>query len=194
MHKLLPFPLCLVLLLGCPAPGPDDSPPAAAAERVYGDLVTSTPPDTLFPVYDDAEALGYRNQNGDTIVPFGRYIDSFSDTITTFGIVLRAEAGPRLAAINTRGEEIYDVYWYDNGPDYPAEGLFRILRNDQVGYADTTGRIVIEPQFACASPFEDGRARVTFDCREVRDHPDDEHTRMESDSWFYIDRRGQRVE
>jgi hypothetical protein len=187
----------LLLLLGAscqtaPATA-TESAPDTPPQQAYGELVTASPPDTLFR-FDDADGMpGYRNQRGDTIVPAGRYLQAYADTITTFGVVLQADAGPRLAALNTRGEEMYEVYWFDNGPDYIEEGRFRILRNGLIGYADATGRIVIEPQYACASPFQDGRARVTFDCQEVSDHPDDEHTRMESEEWFEIDTTGQRV-
>jgi hypothetical protein len=30
----------------------------------------------------------------------------------------------------------YDVFIYDNGPDYEADGLIRVVKNGKIGYAD----------------------------------------------------------
>ena len=73
---------------------------------------------------------------------------------------------------------------FDNGPDYLEDGLFRIIQNGKIGYADKNGVIVIEPKFECADQFENGIARVALDCTLVKDESDPEHSRMESDSWF----------
>ncbi len=31
---------------------------------------------------------------------------------------------------------LYDVFIYDNGPDAPADGLYRIVKDGKIGYAD----------------------------------------------------------
>lgn len=186
--------LSLLALLACgnrqatPPPPPATTPPATT----YAEPADTPSGDTLFSAYNDAEEIGYRNQHGDTIVPFGRYRYGFADTITTYGVVTTTSSSSDspLVAIDTRGRVLYEVYFFDNGPDYVAEGLFRIRRNGLIGYADTSGRIVIPPQFACADPFDAGRARVAFDCQPVRDDPDEEHSIVESDSWFFIDKSG----
>lgn len=83
---------------------------------------------------------------------------------------------------------LYEVFSYDNGPDYPAEGLIRVVKNGKIGYADAeTYVIVIEPQFDCAFPFENGKAKVSNQCRTVRDG---EHSVWESDAWQYVDKQG----
>ncbi len=135
---------------------------------------------------------GYVNQKGDTILPVGKYSHCFSDTIRTFGIVVEeGNSASDLIGIDQAGNRLYEIYWFDNGPDYVEEGLFRILRNGKIGFADTTGRVVIEPQFACATSFAQGKAKVTFECELVSD-PGDDHKRMESDSWFFVDRGGRK--
>ena len=54
------------------------------------------------------------------------------------------------------------VFKYDNGPDYPCEGYFRIVdKNGLVGFADTLGNIIITPKYKFAYPFSDGKAKVT---------------------------------
>lgn len=157
------------------------------------DIQETAAPEMLIKVsLGEGDSFCYVNAAGDTIVAPGRYTFAFSDTITTFGFVMEATEGEQKPmAINTRGEELFEMYWYDNGPDYPADGLFRILKNEKIGYADMAGNIVIEPQFACANPFSEGKAQVTFDCELV---PDGEYQRMESDSWFYIDKTGKKLE
>lgn len=148
--------------------------------------------DTLFRIpgndYEPGEDFGYINQEGDTIIPFGQFTQSFTDTIVTYGIVMEKSGGNDvLIGINQKGQRLYEVYWFDNGPDYIEEGMFRIIRNGKIGFADTTGKIVIEPQFECAYPFSNGQARVTFECELEKDL---DHSVMKSDNWFYIDKKG----
>jgi hypothetical protein len=165
-------------------------------DREYFEITESSPLDTLFRVsnneYETGEVFGYINQKGDTVIPSGRFIHSFSDTIVNYGIVIE-KVGDRhdLIGINQKGQRLYEVFWFDNGPDMVSEGMFRILQNEKIGYADTTGKIIIKPQFACATPFSNGQAQVAFDCEQLTDT--DEHTRMESDNWFYIDKKGNRI-
>jgi len=83
---------------------------------------------------------------------------------------------------------LYEVFIYDNGPDYEAEGLIRVVKNGKIGYADAkTYAIVIEPQFDCAFPFEGGKAKVSNQCQTVKDG---EHNVWESDAWQYVDKAG----
>jgi hypothetical protein len=83
---------------------------------------------------------------------------------------------------------LYEVFIFDNGPDYEAEGLIRVVKNGKIGYADAkTYAIVIEPQFDCAFPFEGGKAKVSNQCRTVKDG---EHSIWESEAWQYVDKQG----
>jgi WG containing repeat len=83
---------------------------------------------------------------------------------------------------------LYDVFIYDNGPDYPAEGLIRVVKNGKIGYADaTTFALVIPPQYDCAFPFENGKAKVSNNCKTIKDG---EHSVWESDAWQYVDKKG----
>lgn len=83
----------------------------------------------------------------------------------------------------------YDVFIYDNGPDYPSEGLIRVVQNGKIGYADaTTYTLVIAPQFDCAYPFENGKAKVSKACQTVKDG---EHSIWKSDHWQFVDKKGQ---
>ena len=83
---------------------------------------------------------------------------------------------------------LYEVFPFDNGPDYPAEGLIRVVKNGKIGFADAnTYAIVIEPQFDCAFPFEDGKAKVSNQCKTVKIG---EYNSWESEQWKYIDNKG----
>lgn len=149
--------------------------------------------DTLYLVEQEATGLqAYINSAGDTIIPAGTYEMCFTDVFVDYAIVMtNGDRGWRAVAIDRSGAEIFEVYWYDNGPDFIEEGLFRIIIDGHIGYANEAFEIVIEPRYACAEPFMEGKARVTFDC--VRS-AEGEFIREISDSWFYINREGERVE
>lgn len=90
--------------------------------------------------------------------------------------------------MDSKKTPLYEVFPYDNGPDYPSEGLIRVLKNGKIGYADAqTYAIVIEPQFDCAFPFEGGKAKVSNQCQTLKDG---EHSTWSSNAWQYVDRRG----
>ena len=132
---------------------------------------------------------GYRNLKGDIIIPSGKYLVCFTDTFRTFAIVTYPHKG--FVAIDRRENILYEVFPFDNGPDYSSGGLFRILVNNRIGYADSsTGKIVIKPQFECAWPFENGVAKVSMDCKTLADG---EHSIWASNSWYYIDKTGRKV-
>lgn len=183
--------LSALFLFGCQSPTQPTEP-----EQTYVDLTPSTDTSYLIRIsegesYEPGTPCGYVNQQGDTVIPLGKYRICWTDTIRTFGIVTDDRQGdPKLLAIDRKEQILYEVYFYDNGPDWPEDGLFRILRNGKIGYADEDGFIRIPPQFACAFPFSNGVAKVSLHCELI---PDGEHTRMESDRWFFIDTEGKVV-
>jgi hypothetical protein len=181
---------CFLLILAC-----SNGKSPSQGEYAYFDIEDFNPMDTLIRVAAKQYELGapfcYVNQKGDTIIPYGRFSQSFSDTIVTYGIVVE-KTGDQfdLIGINQKGQKLYNVQWFDNGPDYLEEGLFRILRNGKTGFADSTGKVVIEPQFDCAFPFSKGMAKVAYDCESEKDL---DHITMKSDHWLYIDKTGEKI-
>ena len=133
---------------------------------------------------------GYLNSKGDTIIPIGKYDYCYTDTIRDFGMVLEPGTG-KILCIDAKGTELYEVFKYDNGPDYLESGLFRIVKNGKIGYADQSGKIIIEPTFDCAYPFDGDFARVSDDCETIKDG---EHSVWESENWYQITKNGNRVE
>lgn len=148
--------------------------------------------DTLYVFYNEEDLPGYQYSNGDVAVEPGTYEMIFTEKFHDFAIVMtRDTTSWRLIGINRNMEELFMVYWYDNGPDYVVEDRFRIIQDGRIGYANEKGEIIITPQFACADPFEEGLARVTFECTQTREG---EFTIDHSDFWFYIDLYGNQVE
>lgn len=93
--------------------------------------------------------------------------------------------------VNSRKQVLYDVFVFDNGPDYPSGGLIRVVKNGKIGYVNArTYVLVIEPQFDCAYPFKYGRGMVSNNCQTVKDG---EYSRWESKEWQYVDKKGKFV-
>ncbi|MCY7361020.1 MAG: WG repeat-containing protein, partial [Ignavibacteria bacterium] len=127
------------------------------------------------------DEYGYKNLKGDTMISLGKYDYCFTDTFRTFAIVLSQN---RFIVIDREENTLYEVFPFDNGPDYSSEGLFRIIINYKIGYADSsTGNIIISPQYDCAYSFENGTAEVSNDCKQL---PDGEHKIWVSNNWYYI--------
>jgi len=135
----------------------------------------------------NSEAQGYSNTSGQVVIPAGKYAQCFSDTFKTFAMVQLLNG--TFAVIDRQENIAYEIFQYDNGPDYPEEGLFRIIVQGKIGYADDkTLAIVIQPQFDCAFPFKNSLAKVSTNCTKKTEG---EHITWLSDQWTYIDKKGQ---
>ncbi|MCC6725901.1 MAG: WG repeat-containing protein [Saprospiraceae bacterium] len=132
---------------------------------------------------------GYKDSKGAVVIPSGKYDLIFTDTFRNYAIVTVPDLG--FVGIDRNEKILYQVFQYDNGPDTPSAGLFRVIKDGKIGYADfKTGAIVIPIQYPCAWPFEGGKAKVAVDCKDI---DDGEHSRWESEHWFYIDKTGKKL-
>lgn len=150
---------------------------------------------TTEPCLEAGVPVCYLNVRGDTVIPYGRYRFCQTDTIRNIGFAYEDKPGARIVCLDKNGKQLFYVFSYDNGPDYAEEGLFRILNEEgMMGFADTLGEVVIQPQYKFAFPFKDGKARVTLsgEYRKIPDS-DGEHECWGSGEWFYIDRRNTRL-
>ena len=138
-------------------------------------------------VVEQNELYGYVNDKGDTIIRC-IYPMAFTDTITHIGFV--SDSNGVIKCFNNEGKFLFNVFQFDNGPDYPVEGLFRIVgENNLIGFADTLGNIVITPQYQFARPFKDGKAQVTNSGKMMKDSSNvDAHEYWQSDNWQVITR------
>jgi hypothetical protein len=127
-----------------------------------------TPRKPLHRIEDKTTGMyGYANAKGDTIIPLGKYDMCFTERFDQFAIVLLKGKG--LVGIDRNENVLFNVYIMDNGPDYPSDGLFRIVQNGKVGYANLKGQIVIAPKYDCAYPFKKGKAEVGTGCQTKAD-------------------------
>jgi hypothetical protein len=132
---------------------------------------------------------GYLNSKGDTIIPIGKYYYCYTDTIRDFGMVIENGTG-KILGIDQNNTELFEVFKSDNGPDYVSDGLFRIIKNEKIGYADENGIVVIKPKYKCASSFVLGKAQVTDSCSV---NLSSGKTMFLSNAWYDIDKNGERV-
>lgn len=144
------------------------------------------------------QSVAYVDLNGDTIIPFGKYAYLGSDTLLHVANVLEYSGDSshgkwRWLAIDRNQHELYEVVSYDIAPDPVKEGLVRAKRNGKMGFANRYGQIVIPCKYEYVQWFENGVAVVTHEARIAKDKYDD-HAHAESDHWFYIDKKGRRVE
>lgn len=131
---------------------------------------------------------GYVNSKGAVVIPFGKYLMCFTDTFKSFAIVEKPKSG---FVVIDRNENVkYNIFPFDNGPDYIEDGLFRIIKNGKIGYAGSDFSIKIKPQYGCAFPFENGVAKVSYDCKTETDPQTHEYHTWISKSWFYINKQG----
>lgn len=134
---------------------------------------------------DTSFMYAYYNKKGEKVL--GDYAMAFADTLKDFAIV--ADSGYIL--IDKQGKPIYHIFTLDNGPDETKEGLYRIMEDGKIGFVDSaTSKLVIPPAYAGAWPFENGKAKVSFNCITITDG---EHSSWVSGDWFYIDKQGNTV-
>jgi hypothetical protein len=135
---------------------------------------------------DSTQQCAYVDLNRDTLIPSMKYSKCFTDTFRRYAIVVTGDS--EMIAIDRQENILYKVFSFDNGPDEPSDGLFRIIVDNKIGFAESAyGTVTIAPQYQCAYPFKDGVAQVSIDCKTVLDG---EHTVWQSDDWYTIDKQG----
>ncbi len=75
----------------------------------------------------------------------------------------------------------------DNAPDDFKDGVARFPSDGKVGFFDEHGVVAIQPKYAFAESFSEGRAAVCEGCHEVVEK---EHHSIEGGKWGFIDRTG----
>lgn len=192
MIQKLIYLLFVTFIIGC-----NRTLPAAGKniQKEYAALIEADSIDKLIPITNEGELrfgtpCAFIDNQGDTIIPFGRFTSFETDTLLTFAFVKDYKNG--VVGINRKGEILFDAFIYGDAQlDSYSEGLVRILQNKKIGFADKTGKIIIGPKYKCAYPFENGKAKVTYDCETIKDEL--EHSTYKSETWFYIDKKGKEI-
>ncbi|OFX85144.1 MAG: hypothetical protein A2W99_07010 [Bacteroidetes bacterium GWF2_33_16] len=139
----------------------------------------------------DLNNCGYFDSNGNMKIPYGKYFICFTDTFRTFAIVLKSGEG--FIGIDKQENKLFEIYPFDNGPDYISDGTFRIIENNKMGIADTSGKILIKPIYDFTYGFENGIAIVNIGGHSERSDPTDpncEYYTWAGGYWGIIDRQG----
>ena len=116
--------------------------------------------------FTEKNLYGFKNLHNEIAVP-AIYPPSQRMTDFNEGLALvqkSAEDDHQFIFINKQGEEVLGLTldYYDE--IYPfCDGLARIGRNYLYGYIDTTGKVVVEPQYTRAGHFSHGLAVVAKD-------------------------------
>ena len=131
------------------------------------------------------DEYAYVNAEGDTVIPFGKYPFCFTEKFDKLAIVATRDDG--IIGIDRNENILFNVFVFDNGPDYLSNGLFRIVKDGKIGYADRNGKVVIEPQFDGAYPFKNGIAEVGKGCQILKEG---EHSRWAGGEWYLINKKG----
>ena len=152
-------------------------------------------PSPMVRFFEDEKDLesncGYRNPDDvEKGIPCP-YLTCFTDTLYNYAVV--ADTNYHFIGVNRKGEFIYKVYPFDNGPDYISEGFFRIIENGKIGFANgQTGKIEIPPKFDFAFPFSEGYSAYCVGCKKVKSDYGG-HTSMKGGLWGYLDKKGRKA-
>lgn len=140
------------------------------------------------PGFNFDSSCAFVNEDGDTIIPFGRYRIWDAVNFISYAIVKDSSG---IVGINRNGEIMFDAFVFgDFQIDQPSEGMFRVKRNGKIGFANLRGKVVIPCKYECAEPFLNGKAKVALNCLYSKD--DIGHVKTESNEWFYIDKKGEK--
>ena len=162
----------------------DESTPIENEEGYYYKDVISQSLIKTHKTVNDKDQFSYVNSKGKTIVQFGKYDLSYSDTITSIGFVLKKGKG--IVAINNKGKEIFNVFVMDNGPDYPVNNVFRIIDKDKIGLAHMSGNIILKPQYDFIRPFSDGYAAFNVGGKK-QNIPNSDYSEFIGGKWGLLD-------
>lgn len=143
--------------------------------------------DTLFAKQNPkTESFAYYNSQNQKIL--GDYQQIYTDIFVNFAIILDTN----FYLIDRTGFKLHEIFPYDNGPDYPSEGLYRIVKNGKIGFLNArTSQLIIEPLYEAAFPYENGKTKVSYKAKRSKQG---EHFVWISDEWFYIDKSGKKID
>ncbi len=99
------------------------------------------------------ELYGYKTINGEIVIK-ARYRLVYTDTLHLMATIMTPDW--EVVCIDRNDSVLCRPFIFDNGPDYISEGVFRIVENGKMGFADTDGKIVIPAVFDFVAPFGDG--------------------------------------
>ena len=108
-----------------------------------------------YPNFEDVNStLGYVDSSGKVVIPAGKYPYIFTAEFDKIAFVLLKDR-KGVYAIDRNEKILFQVCSYEIGPDIVSNGLFRIIENGKIGFANMNGEIVIKPRFQFVYPFQE---------------------------------------
>ena len=108
-----------------------------------------------YPNFEDVNTtLGYVDSSGKVVISAGKYPYIFTDVFEKIAFVLLKDK-KGVYAIDRNEKILFQVCSYEIGPDIISNGLFRIIENGKIGFANMNGEIVIKPRFQFVYPFQE---------------------------------------
>ncbi|MGW1455226.1 WG repeat-containing protein [Salegentibacter agarivorans] len=148
------------------------------------------------------ETYSILNSNGDTIhkLDTTTYLYTFQSKFKEF-VVFRIKGREGWSAIDSEQNYLFQVYQPVKGepfPDHLIEDRIRIVGdNNRIGFADSSGEIIITPQFEEVTEFNNGYAIFSSECERIdKDNIKCEHARFATkcNKFGYIDKYGNIIE
>ena len=116
-----------------------------------------------YPNFEDVDAtLGYVDSSGKVVIPAGKYPYIFTAEFDKIAFVLLKDR-KGVYAIDRNEKILFQVCSYEIGPDIVSNGLFRIIENGKIGFANMNGEIVIKPRFQFVYPFQENGFAIFCD-------------------------------
>lgn len=101
----------------------------------------------------DETACGFVDSNNNIVIPVGKYQYIYTSEFDKIAFVsIKGKSG--VFAIDRSENILFQVFIIDNGPDQVSNGLFRIVENGKIGFANMQGQIIIQPIYLFAFPFQ----------------------------------------
>lgn len=142
-----------------------------------------------YPNFEDVDAtLGYVDSSGKVIIPAGKYPYLFTDVFDKIAFVLLKDK-KGVYAIDRSEKVLFQVCSFELGPDIISNGLFRIIENGKIGFANMNGEIVIKPNWEFIFPFQENGLAI-FCEKGNWIWIDKEHRKFSGGKWGAMDTKG----
>ena len=142
-----------------------------------------------YPNFEDVDAtLGYVDSSGKVIIPAGKYPYLFTDVFDKIAFVLLKDK-KGVYAIDRSEKVLFQVCSFELGPDIISNGLFRIIENGKIGFANMNGKIVIKPNWGFIFPFQENGLAI-FCEKGNWIWIDKEHRKFSGGKWGAMDTKG----
>ena len=142
-----------------------------------------------YPNFEAVDAtLGYVDSSGKVIIPAGKYPYLFTDVFDKIAFVLLKDK-KGVYAIGRSEKVLFQVCRFELGPDIRSNGLFRIIENGKIGFANMNGKIVIKPNWGFIFTFQENGLAI-FCEKGNWIWIDKEHRKFSGGKWGAMDTKG----